>query len=413
MGVRRCLVIAVAVVCSVRGVVAASPESFPIQPGDRIAVVGNTFADQLRMHGYLETLLLQRSEGKPVSIRHLGWAGDMLTARDRPTGFPTEESELIAHKTDVLIACFGMGESFKGEAGLAGFRRDLEGFIDSHQGKQYNGKTDVRLILISPIAYEDLGSLSPALEKRNQELAAYTKVMSQVATMAGLPIVDLNGATADLMQYDSAPKLTSNGVNLNDYGYWCVSRTIADALMAGPQPWQLTIDARSLKASGRGANISEIRRDGEGVTFRVQERTWPSVGAPVEGKVHRELSGNLDQLIVTGLGLGSYRLMVDGEELLTASHHELADGVIIDSSPTHQALTAYRESIFDKNLQFLYSWKALNQVHIVGERRKSPSGRSLPDEVIEFKTLADQKEAALSNGIELRIREWQLIPSGL
>jgi hypothetical protein len=410
---RKSLAFAVALCCAVTSAVGATPASFPIQPGDRIAFVGNTFADQLRMHGYLETLLLQRSEGKPVSIRHLGWAGDMLTARDRPSGFPTEESELIAHKTDVLIACFGMGESFKGEAGLSGFRRDLERFIDSHQGKQYNGKSDVRLILISPIAYEDLGSQTPSLEKRNRELVDYTRVMSQVATKAGLPTVNLNQTTADLMQYDSAPKLTSNGVNLNDYGYWCVSRTIADVLMPGPQPWQLSIDVLSLKASGRGVNISEIRRDGEGVTFRVQEQSWPSAKAPVEGPVHRELSNHLDQLIVTGLVAGSYRLIVDGEELLAASHHELGTGVAIGSSPTHQALDKYREAIYDKNLQFLYSWKALNQVHIVGERRKSASGRSLPGEVVEFKTLADQQDAALANGIELKTREWRLIPAEL
>jgi hypothetical protein len=64
----------------------------------------------------------------------------------------------------------------------------------------------------------------------------------------------------------------------------------------------------------------------------------------------------------------------------------------------------------DKNLQFIYSWKALNQVHIVGERRNSPSGRALPAEILAFKELADQKDAALEGGIELKTREWRLIP---
>ena len=39
-----------------------------IRPGDRIAIIGNTFADQLRIHGYLETLLRQRSD---LSVRNL------------------------------------------------------------------------------------------------------------------------------------------------------------------------------------------------------------------------------------------------------------------------------------------------------------------------------------------------------
>ncbi len=86
----------------------------PLLPGIRIAIVGNTFADQLCSHGYLETLLLQHWREEPVSIRNLGWAGDMLSARDRPTNFPTEESTLRDHQTDVIIACFGMGGVFRG-----------------------------------------------------------------------------------------------------------------------------------------------------------------------------------------------------------------------------------------------------------------------------------------------------------
>ena len=44
-----------------------SPAEPPIRPGDRIAIVGNTFADQLRIHGYLETLLHQHTNQQPVS----------------------------------------------------------------------------------------------------------------------------------------------------------------------------------------------------------------------------------------------------------------------------------------------------------------------------------------------------------
>ena len=153
-----------------------------IRSGDRIAIVGNTFADQLRIHGYLETLLRQRTD---LSVRNLGWGGDMLTSRDRPTGFPTEEVTLTDHKTDVIIACFGMGESFGGEAGLKGFSSDLKAFIVSHSGKKYNGTSSVRLVLVSPIAQEDLGKLTPGVKKRNADLKAYTEVMREAGKCNG------------------------------------------------------------------------------------------------------------------------------------------------------------------------------------------------------------------------------------
>ena len=382
----------------------------PIHPGDHIAFVGNTFADQLRSHGYLETLLLQRSAGNPVSIRNLGWAGDMLTVRDRPTNFPTEASTLEAHKTDVIIACFGMGESFTGESALVEFKNNLTAFITSHHAKKYNGKSEVRLVLVSPIAYENLGARTPRWEERNREIAAYIQVMNETATKVGVPFVNLYGLTSKLMRVRNAPKLTDNGINLNDYGYWCVSRTLADALLPGEAPWLLSVDTKTGRASGRGGNISDVKSKGKTLSFAVQELAWPSPAAPVRGDVHPQLRRNLDQLSIKNLAPGNYRLVVDGMPVATASHVQWAAGLGLNSTPAHVSLESYRKSIYDKNAHFVYSWKALNQVHIVGERRKSPSGRALPAEVIEFNKLTNQKDKALGAGIRLKSRQWQLVP---
>ena len=383
----------------------------PVRPGDHVAFVGNTFADQLRSHGYLETLLLQRSAGNPVSIRNLGWAGDMLSARDRPTNFPTEASTLEAHKTDVIIACFGMGESFAGKAGLAEFKKQLNAFIASHRARKYNGRSAVRLVLVSPIAYENLGARTPRWQERNREISAYGRLMNETAANTGVPFIDLYGPTAELMEGKDTPKLTDNGINLNAYGYWCVSRALADALLPGTAPWVLSVDAKSGKSLGRGARVSQVKFTTAAMAFTVQELTWPSLAAPVKEQVHPQLKRSLDQLRVMNLKPGNYRLLVDGKPVATASHIQWAAGLGLNSTPAHADLESYRKSIYDKNAHFVYSWKALNQVHIVGERRKSPSGRALPAEVIEFNKLTNQKDEALSSGIRLKTRQWQLVPA--
>jgi len=383
----------------------------PVRPGDHVAFVGNTFADQLRSHGYLETLLLQRSAGNPVSIRNLGWAGDMLSARDRPTNFPTEASTLEAHKTDVIIACFGMGESFAGKAGLAEFKKQLNAFIASHRARKYNGRSAVRLVLVSPIAYENLGARTPRWQERNREISAYGRLMNETAANTGVLFIDLYGPTAELMEGKDTPKLTDNGINLNAYGYWCVSRALADALLPGTAPWVLSVDAKSGKSLGRGARVSQVKFTTAAMAFTVQELTWPSLAAPVKGQVHPQLKRSLDQLRVMNLKPGNYRLLVDGKPVATASHIQWAAGLGLNSTPAHADLESYRKSIYDKNAHFVYSWKALNQVHIVGERRKSPSGRALPAEVIEFNKLTNQKDEALSSGIRLKTRQWQLVPA--
>ncbi|MGY8694931.1 MAG: SGNH/GDSL hydrolase family protein [Verrucomicrobiia bacterium] len=385
----------------------------PIRPGIRIAIVGNTFADQLRSHGYLETLLLQHWKEEPVSVRNLGWAGDTLSIRDRPTNFPTEESTLKEHQTDVIIACFGMGESFDGDAGVANFETDLKAFIASHRGKQYNGESEVRLILVSPIAYEDLGELTPKVASRNRDLKRYTQAMKIVAAGEGVPFVDLYQPSKALMADSDAVPLTINGIHLSEYGYWAVARILYEGFVEnapGNKKWQLTIDAKAKKGEGDGLRVSKLSSIRRELSFQVTEESSPSLAPPTNRDLPTALAQRRDSMTVKNLQPGKYVLMVDGERVASATHEEWAEGVAIDDSPTHRDAESFRAAVNDKNQQFIYSWKALNQVHIVGERRNSPSGRTLPAEVIAFKKLADQKDEALNRGIELKTREWRLIP---
>ena len=392
----------------------ASAES-PIQPGDRIAIVGNTFADQLRIHGYLESLLLQSSRDNPVSIRNLGWAGDLVTARDRPTNFPTEESTLKSHQTDVIIACFGFGESFGGETRIDEFQANLKAFIDSHAGKKYNGNSEVRLILVSPIAIEDFGALTPEREKRNRELKAYTGAMREVAEEASVPFVDLFSTSLYLMDEANGPSLTRNGIHFNGYGYWAISQTFCDQLMVGDQfssrdPWRLSIDVKSKASSGNGVSLSQLEISDGGITFLVTEKSAPRLPPPTDQDLPPQLSFDRDTLRVENLDPGAYQLSIDNENVVTATAEAWSEGVPVDSSPAHLAAERYREAVNDKNLQFTYSWKALNQVHIVGERRSSPSGKRLPQEVIEFNDLANHRDANLRKGLSLKTRHWRLSP---
>ena len=386
----------------------------PIQAGDRIAVIGNTFADQLRNHGYLETLLLQAFEEDPISLRNLGWAGDTLTVRDRPTNFPTEASTLTEHETDLIIACFGMSESFAGEDGIENFKQDLKGFIQSHRGQSYNADSEVRLILISPIAYERLGNLTPHWENRNRDLRSYTDAMKSVAADEGVPFVDLFTQTHELFEEETNSQFTTNGIHLNGFGYWAVSNLIYKQLMAMisqvPEPWTLRIDAKTGAVRSRGVELSRFNIEGQNFSFDVKEESSASLPPPMDPNLPASLLGYRDTLIIENLDPGEYSLMVDGKPVATATHEEWAKGVPIDSSPAHREAEGYRAEVIDKNTQWVYSWKALNQVHIVGERRNSASGRALPQEVIEFNKLTKQKDAKLRNGPERKTREWQLVP---
>ena len=374
-----------------------------------MAIVGNTYADQLRIHGYLETFLLQRTQGEQVSVRNLGWGGDVLTARERPTNFPSETSTLTEHKTDLIIACFGMGESFDGPGGLAGFEKNLKAFIASHKGKKYNGQSEVRLAMISPIAQEDLGPSTPKSSQRNRNLKSYVESMQAVCLKEGVPFVDLYEPTIYLMEDENAPKITENGIRLNEYGYWATARSLADFLTYPTPSWWINLDAKSGEAEARGVSVEKIRVDGKEISFQVHEKSAVSLPPPLSGTIHPTLQSARDRMIVAGLAPGKYLLQVDGQAVVSGSHQQWANGLPIDQSPAHTEAEAFRMKVNDKNLQFTYSWKALNQVHIVGERKKSPAGAALPREVIRFNELAILKDAELRKARPAKTREWKII----
>ena len=149
--------------------------------------------------------------------------------------------------------------------------------------------------------------------------------------------------------------------------------------------------------------------DGEGIRLRILEKTPPGLPSPLAGPIHPSLRSTRDLMIVEGLAAGKYLLKVDGQEVVSGSHEEWANGLLLDQSPAHREADSLRLKVNDKNLQFTYSWKALNQVHIVGERRKSPAGAALPGEVVQFNYLANKKDEQLGRALQAKTRNWNLI----
>ena len=253
----------------------------PFNPktGDRIVLLGNTFADRMRHYGYLETLLQQTFPNRQLSLRNMGWSADEVGLQPRPLNFPgfgekrphrrsdatatqpaqngtnevvfngfTRQSDPITmpvalnvaglnqdltdQKADVLFLCFGMNEAFKGAAGLRQFEQELGAFILNLRRNRYNGRTAPVLVLVSPIAHEEVGPAVAQFADHNQNLALYTDVMRQMATAKGLYFIDLFTPSLAHMQQKGAP-ITINGIHLTDEGYRLAAGWMGQALGLG------------------------------------------------------------------------------------------------------------------------------------------------------------------------------------
>jgi putative heme-binding domain-containing protein len=250
---------------------AEQPPAFALQPGDHVCIIGNTLADRMQHDGWLEAYLHARFPTHNLTIRNLGFSADevggytetpefnkRLRSLDFGTGdqwlsgsAPVPKPQEIADKSvvnpnrfgrtetkaDVIFAFFGYNESWAGEAGLPKFKADLESFIKHTLSQKYNGKSAPRLVLFSPIAFEDHKSpnlpTGAAVEERNKNLKLYAEAMGEVALKNGVPFVNLYNPTRQFYAQVKRP-LTINGVHLNTAGNELLAQVIVRALTLRP-----------------------------------------------------------------------------------------------------------------------------------------------------------------------------------
>src|SRR5690606_17481892 len=163
-------------------------QELKLQKGDHISLIGNALAERMQHDGWLETLIQAQFPDLELSFRNLGFSGDELTERLRSANFGSPDDWLKRTETDVVFAFFGYNESFAGEAGLAKFIKDLENFVQHTLAQKYDGQNPARLVLFSPIGFENLKTPNlPDGQEHNARLKLYTQAMAEVAKKHNVP----------------------------------------------------------------------------------------------------------------------------------------------------------------------------------------------------------------------------------
>ena len=170
----------------------ADAQKLTLQKGDHIAYIGNTTADRMQHHAWLETSIHAAHPSLDLTFRNLGFPGDELNHRQRSANFGDPDQWLTKAQADVVFAFFGYNESFAGPAGVAKFEAVLAATIDGMQKQQYNDKSAPRIVMFSPIAHENLKSPNlPDGSENNVNLELYTRAMQKVCRLKQVVFVDL------------------------------------------------------------------------------------------------------------------------------------------------------------------------------------------------------------------------------
>jgi len=368
------------------GASAAEASTLQLRHGDRLCLVGNTFAERFQLFGYFESGLLAAFPDLELSVRNLAWSADETALRPRPLDFGAVDRHLEAQGANIVLLFYGANESFAGDEGLPGFRNDL-GRLLRHVSKQiYNGSEPARIALVSPIPQQALpsghGLDAAAVERRNVDLRAYAEAAEAVAAENGVPFLEIFDGVAAAFAGELAP-LTVNGVHLNEAGYWHASRLLLEAL----------------GASAPGAVVTSAEGDA-GLEIR------PPVLPPGPNAKPDRL-----RISVRDLAPGYYALRRGDQTLASASDADWAKGLQIQETSAITALVeagdSLRRAVLRKSRLFFDRYRAVNGYYIYGGRKEPFGVHSFPPEMFRFDELVgelDREATALARSEEV----WRL-----
>lgn len=198
----------------------ARAESLAFKDGDRVVLLGGTLVEREQKFGFLESQLALAVGPKKVSVRNLGWSGDTVFGTARSYfGPPAEGIERLTKHLEmlqptVLLACYGHDVALDADLKVGDFIAGYGALLDLARSKSQN----LRIVVIAPPPFENLGSPLPDMTAANQRLARVRDALRDFAAKQNATFVD----TFELMggaKNGSRPPLTENGLHYGEAGY--------------------------------------------------------------------------------------------------------------------------------------------------------------------------------------------------
>lgn len=268
---QRILILALALATPLLGRIPNAPGN-----GERLVLVGSGLGERMLYFHHFETELHVRFPDADLVVRNMCRPGDTPAFRPHPAResqwaipngaqlrpefdshfgkghYPTPDAWLEMEKADTILALFGYNESFDGPEGVGKFRAELDAFVVHTLKQKYNGKSAPRLVLASPIAFEDLSDRVdlPDGREENANLKLYSGVIEEVARKHQLAFIDLFTPSTRWYKDEEGP-FSINGFALNDAGY----RKLAPMLASG------LYGSAETPAEARRQQIHEIVED--------------------------------------------------------------------------------------------------------------------------------------------------------
>ncbi len=378
---------------------AAETRPLELADGDRVVFLGSTYIERMQSYDYLETLLTAAYSDRNITFRNLGWSGDDVTGLARAVfgqpidGFKRLERDLVQAKPTVIIVCYGGNEAHAGEAGLSEFEAGLNRLLETIS------QTKARIVIASPMSYENVGSPLPDPNRYNTQLRKYCEVLASVANDRELPFIDLY-QRLDAIQDVSAPpsirtRLTDNGLHLNEFGYWRTASRFARALGADIPAWKVDLDVATNSMDVTGTMVSEVKTTDKEVSFSVVDQTLPFSPAPNTSPRGGKLAMPHSIFRIRGLAEGQYGLQIDNRPTILADEKQWAAGVHIYRGEYLPQVEKLRLAIQKKNELHFHRHRPQNETYLFLFRKHEQGNNAV--EIPQFDPLIESQEKQIAN----------------
>jgi lysophospholipase L1-like esterase len=334
---------------------------FELHHGDRVVFLGNSLIQNDLEYGYIEYALTTRWPERDITFRNLGWTGDNVhgEARSYYTTPPDSYELLIkqlkeANPTVVFIG-YGANEAYEGEEGVPKFKKGLNKLLDEVE------KMEARAILLSPIPQMS-GLLPEELAARNENLKLYSSVISQTASKRNIRYINL---FSSFQKLNHKKQLTTDGIHLNESGYYYLASVIEDGLGLSARKWKVEIDFSEQMVDATGpTTILESQLSAGNIKFTMDAAilSLPPPKSDTAVKIHGR------GFKIDGLKNRCYTLRIGTVDVASASAERWSTGVEIKQGVLFRQANKLRNLIVNKNQLFFRKYRPTNRTYLVGFR---------------------------------------------
>lgn len=348
------------VVISVASAQSSAP--FELNDGDRVAFLGDTFFEQAIRYGHIETALTSRWPERKIIFRNIGWAGDSPEGRARAFFDPVDKGyeNLMMHigmaDPSVVVLAYGSMAAYNGKSGLDKFIDKMNTLIDSIED------SNARIAIISPTPREFKELRLPNPEEQNKALSQYVDVLQALAEKRGAFFVDLFNTLETRSPRRDTKAITTNGVHLNEYGYFLAAERIAQSFSGDSTYKNLSIGRRNAITDAAGIELLGLNESDGGIELQLKNGRLSL--SPLSG----DYSQNL-KLALSNLPRGNYELIHEGKTIATGSAQTWKRGIQLAWEPSNDRAVALRETILRKNELFFHLWRPQNETYLRGFRK--------------------------------------------